>query len=395
MVRQKKSSFKGKTRKDADKQSSSGNDFGYLKVPKGVSMYSPTPKETEEFDVIPYRVTDEKHPDHDKQDDIALVGDLWYKRPFWVHRNIGTDGDTELCLKSFSEKCPICEYKKKQLKDGVDYEEVKGYNASKRNLYCVIPIGVKEHDEEIHVFDMSDYNFQELLNAELQEKEEHEVFPDLEEGLTLEVRWNMGKFKGNKYAEAGRIDFNERSEAYDESILDDVPNLDNCFKKLSYQELYDKFFELEDEDSARESTKETKKEDSKKKPIRKKKDKKEEKSNKLTGEELKDMDVTELIDVIDAKKIDIDPDDYENVEDLCKAVAEELEIEIDEEPKKKEDSKQAKRDQRKREKEEAAKDNENETDCPHGHTFGKDCDKFKKDCEDCKLWDDCFDNSEG
>lgn len=28
--------------------------------------------------------------------------------------------------------------------------------------------------------------------------------------------------------------------------------------------------------------------------------------------------------------------------------------------------------------------------CPSGHVFGKDVDKFPKDCKNCKIWDDCI-----
>jgi len=35
------------------------------------------------------------------------------------------------------------------------------------------------------------------------------------------------------------------------------------------------------------------------------------------------------------------------------------------------------------------KEEKDEKICPHGHTFGEDCDDFPKDCDDCKLWEAC------
>ena len=36
---------------------------------------------------------------------------------------------------------------------------------------------------------------------------------------------------------------------------------------------------------------------------------------------------------------------------------------------------------------------ETENTCPFKHTFGKDCEEFDE-CNDCKLWDKCFDEKE-
>jgi len=347
----KKSAFKNKVGNNAKTSGSGGNQFGYLNLPKGIEQYSPKGGKREKIDIIPYIVGTKNHPDKDSEHEIAIKGEPWYKRPFWVHRNVGSDKDTVVCLKSFGEKCPICEYRSKRVKEGADKEELKAYNNSLRNLYYVIPRGIKKMEEVAHVFDMSQFLFQNLLNEEMLEDENYEVFPDLEEGLTLKVRWTEENFMGNKYAQAGRIDFEEREEPIDEEIMNELPDLDTCLKRMSYDQLQAMFFEMGEPSEADESTgKEDEDEDEDDAPTRKPRSNKPEKEEETTNDgalpfsddldwdELKDMDLMELVDVVKAKDEleDIDVDDYDSAEELAKAIAEELDIDIPKEKPKKE-----------------------------------------------------------
>ena len=79
------SSFRGKVSNNGQKEKSRGSSYGYLKLPKGVSVYTPTPGAKEKFDIIPYTVTSPNHPDKDEEIGVAVKGELWYKRPFRVH----------------------------------------------------------------------------------------------------------------------------------------------------------------------------------------------------------------------------------------------------------------------------------------------------------------------
>ena len=426
-----KSSFRGKVAADTKRQKTAGANFGYLKLPKGMNVYSPVPGAREKIDVIPYVVTDEKHPDRNDEYGIALSGDLWYKRPFRVHRNVGADNDSVVCLQSFGKKCPICEYRKQRAAEGADKDELKAFNSTLRNLYYIIPRGVKKREEEIHIFDMSQFLFQNLLNDEIEEESDYEVFPDIEEGLTLQVRWAENTFAGNKFAEASRIDFKKREEAISEDVLEGLVSLDEILKQLSYEELHAKFFEIdheaevdEDEDEKPSKKKTSKKEVDdeddeeiddaddgratmkiKKSDVRaaKKSVKKEE--AELTWQDLADMDEEELSEVIEEKELDIDVDDYEGEDDLRVAVAEELEIE---KPAKKKPAKKQSKKEPEPEPEEDEEDEEDEDEkpakkktakkagkgakdeCPSGHEWGTDNDEHEE-CEDCELWDRCYD----
>lgn len=343
----KTSKFRDKVAADTNRQKTAASNYGYLKLPKGIKVFQPTEGKVR-MDIMPYLVTDEKHPDRNVELEIAVPGELWYKRPFKVHRNIGAENDTVVCLTSFGKRCPICEYLGKRRKEGADQEEIKALRPSQRNLYCIIPIGVKGSEEEPHIWDVSQYLFQNLLNEELEEDGDNAIFPDLEEGLTLRCRFEEQQLGKNKFNEVKRIDFEEREEVYDDAILEDIPNLDEILTELSYEELDAKFLEMESPANVKE-------EEEPQVPKRKRKS------------------------VVD---------EYEEPETLVrkrKAAATKVDPVDDEPEAPKRTAKKGKVGR-----ESAATDG----DCPYGHEFGTDCDKFD-DCDTCDKWDACIDAQEG
>lgn len=240
--------------RDAERQKQASSSYGFLRLPKGVPIFNVDGGSRVKLDIMPYVVQMENHPDRYDDEGIAAPGELWYKLPFKIHRNIGVDNDAVVCPRSFGKPCPICEYREKRLKEGANWkdDEIKEIKASQRNLYVVTPRGSKEHEEIPHIWEMSQFLFQNLLNQELEEDEANAVFPDLEDGKTLRIRFDKQQLGKNSFAEASRIDFYDRKEAYDESILDDIPCLDECLEVLSYKELEAKFLEIDPEDIADE-----------------------------------------------------------------------------------------------------------------------------------------------
>jgi hypothetical protein len=248
MVKKRTSSFRGKVGANAQRTTKAGASYGHLRLPKGVGVFTPEPDGRVKFDVIPYIVTDPKHPDHVATPECANVGEQWWRRPYKLHRNIGGSNDSAVCLTSIGKKCPICEYKAKRAAAGADKDELKALRAGDRILYNIIPLDNKKFEEKVHIFDIASFNFQNLLTEELKENVDYEVFPDLEEGLSLKVRFEAATVgTGKPYPEASRIDFVEREETYDESILDESPNLDEVLIIMSYAELEAKF--LNDEEA--------------------------------------------------------------------------------------------------------------------------------------------------
>ena len=343
----KRSSFRDKVSADSERQKKQGSSYGYLKLPKGINLFKEEAKTRVKLDFLPYKVTDENHLDRNDELGIAVPGELWYKKPFYVHRNVGINNESVVCPTTFGKKCPICEYRAKRAREGADKEELKLLKTSLRNLYVVVPIDNEKLDEQPYLWDVSQYLFQDLLNDEIDEDPDLGRFPDLEEGLTLKIRFSEAMIGKNKFAETSRIDFIERKSAYDEKILSKVPNLDECLTVYSYKELEKMFLEVEvDEDVDEQDAAQEEDEDNNVKSYRVPKDEKEE-----------DIPEKEII--------------KEDVEEA--------------------DSKEERK--RKRAAKKASKEEEEKNRCPYGHRFGIDCDKFD-DCKECELWDDCIDAQE-
>ena len=340
MAKKKKSKFGANVVADVERRKKEGSAYGYLNLPKGLSMF----KESEgrlRLDIIPYTVTDKNHRDFNPDvPGVAEVGEPWYKRPILVHRAVGVNNEAVICPKTIGKKCPICEHRDKQFKDGMDKDDVV-QKAKLRNLYLVIPKGHKEYYEYLHLWDMSDYLFQQKLDDELGEDPEQGIFPDPEQGKTIKVRFSEEKFGKNKYYETSRIDFEERDDQYEEAIIEDSPNLDEIFTILTYKQLEAMFLEIEEDDldpSEEEDEQDVPFEEDT--PKRKKKEIKSKKQKK--------------------EKLDEAEDEKE---------------ELDEKPKRSKKSKEK-------------KEKSDKNPCPFKHKFGKDWDEYD-DCDDCDKFDDC------
>jgi hypothetical protein len=352
--KQRKSPFRGKVAADAHKQKTRASSYGYLNLPKGISIFNEKPGSRINLDFLPYEITDPNHPDKDVEREMAQQGDLWYKRPFKIHRNIGVDNDSVVCLSSIGKKCPICEYRKKLMNQGADKKDTDLLRPQLRNLYIVIPLS-KDYDDVPHIWDISQHNFQNLLNEELEEDPDYEVFPDIEEGLTLRVRFDEEVFNKNVYAKASRIDFNTREEQYDESILEDVPNLDEALKIYDYNQLEHLFLDGEIEksdDTVIDDTPRSRK-----------------RHSRQTSTKKADEDAEVVVEE--------DPEPKRTVKrGMTVRDRENLEVVIAEE----EQTKRPVRSRRQK------SDDKNR--CPNGHVFGEDIDQFD-DCEGCEVYDDC------
>lgn len=351
--------FKGGVSRNAAKQSR-GTTYGHLNLPKGVRVFKEEPRSRVDIDILPYEVTSPVHLDRDDEYEIAVPGELWYKKPYYLHRNIGTNKESVVCPSTIKKPCPICEYRAQLMKEGAawDDEIVRGLKPSLRNLYAIIPRNSKTYPEEIHVWDISQFLFQDKLNEEIQENEQYESFPSLEDGYTLRIRFTEETLGNNKFAATSRIDFIERDNPYSDDILDEVPLLDEILVIPSYKALSAMFFgdlpidEIDEEDEGEEdkgeeeSSSVRKPSSSRPKPV---------------SEQEEDEEETEIDDEKDEEPIPV------------KKSATQKPV--------------TKKTVKKKGKKEVSAE-----ECPHGHTFGEDADEFPE-CMECVLWEDCMDAS--
>jgi len=370
----KKSSFREKIARSVDNDQKRASSFGYLNLPKDVSVVKIEDARKYQFDFIPYLVTDEAHPDRDDEYDIATPGTLWYRRPFKIHRNIGSDNEVVVCPKSFGKPCPICEYRSKRMKEEASKEETDALRPSRRHLYAVIPIGHKKLEEKIHIWDYSNALFQDLLDEELLEDEQYVVFPDLQEGYTVEVRFSEESLGKNKFYEASRVNFIEREMGYDESILETVPNLDEVLNVLSYEQLEKMLFDFEGTNDVESDTAKDVPEEEEEKPkriVRKPKVKPEEEEEEEEPEEEEKPKRT--VRKPKKEEEEEEPEEEEEEKPIRRKV-----------PPKEEEKKPTRR---------KVPPEEEDGVCPHGYRFGIDT-ELKSECDSCLVWSNCLDAKE-
>jgi len=350
--------FLGKVSKNVELQLKKNTIFGsYLKISsKDFPFFQEESRGRVLLDFIPYPVKDPHHPDRNDEYNIAVPGSLWYRRPFKVHRSVGIDKISIICPTSIREKCPICNYRTKLLKEGVHWkdESVTALRPSERNLYIVVPINHKKFEPVPHIWDISDFLFQSVLNNELQENEEAEGFPDLYNGKTVSIRFVEGEFNKNKYLKADRIDFLPREKEYDEKILEEIPNLDEILNVKSYEEIERIFLQVNDEDhdSSSSHSSKTKEEDSD--------------AYERPRRSLKSMDESDDEDEERETRSHVRTRVKPEMDDV-----EDEEEEVEEKPKAKASQK--------------VKSGE----CPAGYRWGIDGDRYDE-CGTCPVWDDCM-----
>jgi len=367
-----KNSFRGRTGDDARKRTSEKSRYGYLEIPKGFSIFKEEASDKPVFlDFVPYRVTEPHHPAEEQ----ITPERLWYHRRFKMHRYIGSENEAVVCLSSIRKKCPICLAYAELMRAGTDKdkEAAKQIKMKERMLYFVIPRKHKDYEEVPHIWDISYYNFTELLLDELKTDENYEGFPSLENGMTLRIRFGEKSIgKGQPFPQATRVDFKDRDDI-DDSILDDLPDMLSLLEILPYKELEAKFLEIDDDDDTGAEAEDMPKQPEEygrpeSMPEETPKDKKEEEpttdSNECiacegTGENSKGNECR-----------------------ICHGTGENPEKQEEEDARK-----QARRNEKKK--------NDNGPNCPHGHQFGVDTDEYEDDCNNCAEWDPCFDKKEG
>lgn len=199
-----------------------------LALPEGVELYKPK-RGRAEFDILPYKVTVDTHPE-------VKAGEVWYERTYLAHRNVGPEEQFLICPRTIGKKCPICEEHHKLSRDpDADEDVVAGLRAKERELFNVV---LKDGKGEVQILDISTFLFGQKLEEEIREGDEaNATFPELKGGKTLRVRWEERTMGKNTFVEASRIDFADRDEDYDDSVLEQVVDLDKAMKILSYEEI--------------------------------------------------------------------------------------------------------------------------------------------------------------
>jgi hypothetical protein len=280
----------------------------------------------------------------------------------------------------------------KRKREGADQEEIRELKPSNRNLYYIIPRGSKKLEEKVMLWDVSQFNFQKLLNDELKENSDYEVFPDPDEGLLLKIRFEEQTIGSNSFFKTTRIDFSERDYMIEEKVYDQLPALETCLRILSYKEIEAKLFEL---DEPLPSETEEEKEEVIPEPVTKTRKSKrikpseeepepEEKSSDFENVEIGQSVIHDRygeceIMALNRKECTCTLGEGEKLGNRRKTGVSLYDLTFKVPEKKKKEEKKAKE--------------PSDNPCPFGHRFGVDTDETD-DCENCDVWNDCIDEKE-
>lgn len=344
------------------------------------------------LDIIPYVVSDKRHPDADAG---AEVGTLWPSRRYYVHRGVGAEENSYICpLKTFGKPCPICEYASARARQGGDREELKALRPKARDLYNVIDLD--DPDKKIQLFDMSGFLFGDTLTKELIDaSDDEQCFAELKGGYSLKLRFEKKSFNRNEFWAVDRIDFVERKKDYKESIIEETVPLDDILVEPDYKTLEKIFLMTEggaDEDDeeeerpakrhARDEEEEEEEQPKRKRPSRDEEEEDEEDSK----EPEEDEDEEEEAPKKPSKKRPAKEEDEEEDEEDSDEEEEEEQPKKRGRRKKAEPEEEEEPDEEDEEEDEAPKSKKGS--CPYKHKFGTDCDKYE-DCDECKKWGAC------
>jgi hypothetical protein len=377
---------KVKTRAEDNKYTGGG---GYIRPPDGVSFLS-IEKGTVNLDIVPFEIKEDMTiPDTAAKDMDLEAGDLWYQRTLFIHHGIGADQKSYLCPRTIKKACPICEERARLMKDpGAEKKLIDQLKPQHKDLF-----NVDCGKEGIKLFEFSYANFRKKLEEEIREgKDEWAGFADLEEGYTVSARFSEETFAGRKYLEVSRIDFEPRDD-YDDNILEDVVDLNECLNVLPYDKLQAIFLELDGEDGgdkekeekpAQRGRREKAKEEPEERPRRGRREEPEEapKEERPARRGRREEPAEEPEEKPRrGRREEPAEDDLPPVEEPPVRRGRREEPEPEEKP-----AKRAPREEPKKE----AKGG----DCPHGGTWAKDCDTLDS-CFECKVWEACRDAADG
>jgi hypothetical protein len=170
-------------------------------------------------------------------------GQFAYSLDIFVHRKVGINEDSYICLaRSYGKKCPICD-EQAELRKQDDYDEkyVKSLNPTRRVIYNIECLDSdKEVKKGIQLFEVSHYLFEKEL-AEIAKKPRGGgfiLFSDPDEGKTVFFRKSGN---GPTNTEYKAFKFEDREEPVSDEILDSALCLDELIHIPTYDEVYNAF----------------------------------------------------------------------------------------------------------------------------------------------------------
>lgn len=355
MSKNKKRGMRERYQKSYDSKDAGGANTDVIdwgKVEDGVKFYKPK-EGINKLIIVPYIIKTKNHPLVHAGD--MEIGDMDYMMDLYVHRRVGPTEKDAICLKlNYGKACPLCDAAKEYRQKGDD-ESYKALKWSRRVYYNVL--NARKMDAGLMVFSgVSHFLFEKEMIEEARggaEGEEIIDFASVDDGCVVKFRGSMDSFGGNEFLRFKSFDFLDREEDLWDGIEEETVSFDEILILRDTKEM-EKLLYDEDEGEPEEEEDEKRKKSSK---SRKKKPEPEE-----------------------------EEDDEEKEERLSrkKSSSKKKRESEDEEEEDEEEEKSSKKSSGKK----SGSGKKKKTPCPHGHTFGDDCDTTDE-CDNCDVWEEC------
>ena len=254
---------KGKDKKklvytNAKKRAESRNTGGWtptaFKIPDGWDLMKFEKAGTYECDILPTVAG----PSNQGADE----GNLTYEMTYYVHKDVGPLKKTLTCMqRTFGKKCYGCQQEAKARAQGASKEALSAIRAKARQLFVM-----RNREEDKKKFRLYEaaykggpgaQGFGEMIESELDmaaDNDPVQTFYALEGGQTLTIRTKEDKYNGRTFYKPTKIKFSSRKEDYPDSILEDMPVLDELVIPIGYEE-FKKEWEGEDEEKPKGKSK--------------------------------------------------------------------------------------------------------------------------------------------
>lgn len=361
---------------------------------KEISFYKPKEGKNK-IAIIPYEIKSKNHPL--VKSGKLEVGDLTYVLDIHVHKYVGAaDADIVCPKENFGKPCPICDMAKAMYnsKDKEEQDQAKHLRAKRRAVYNVLPYENGELSDQLKIWDVSHFLFEKELIEEARSCSDGEdiiPFADIEDGSDIKFRMSIDKNGQYETPKFKSFDFYDRDEELEEELIDEAVSFDKALVILSPDEILALYHgedeDIDEEEEEEGKSKKAKRSSKKKTPEPEEEDEEEEEEEESPRKSRRSR-----------RKATEEEDEEEEEKPRRsarrkKAVEEEEEEEEEESPKKSTQKKTGGTTSRSKKKTLEPEEEEEGT-CPSGHAFGKDCDKYKKDCNRCSIWDECMEASE-
>lgn len=224
-------------------QQDKGFESSSVSLPDGVEFFQLKKEGKYYIDILPY-VAGKGNPSCDE-------GCTHMERTFYVHKDIGPENKSFLCPAKYGKRCPICE----ELRKGnMDQETRDAIKVKTRMLWPVFD----HSDKTIKIWDTAYYkSFGEMLKDKVQADDDtYGNFTNLTKekgGMTLILKVDNATYNGRSFRQVKNIEMVGKKIDHEDSIIDDVPCLDDLLIVLPYDELKRIF--LQEGDSEEEDDK--------------------------------------------------------------------------------------------------------------------------------------------